>query len=47
MLNKGKARISMLQDLEFENFIKTPIGIIRVCEIPFITKLRLLGEDWE
>ena len=45
--NKGKARISTPQDLEFKNFMKTPIGTARVYKIPFITKLRLLREDWE
>jgi len=37
----------MPQDLEFKNFIKTPIGIARVYKTPPITKLRLPGEDWE
>ena len=39
--------MSIPQDLEFKNFIKTPIGIVRVYEISFMTKPRLLKEDWE
>ncbi len=46
-LNKGKARISMLQDLEFKNFIKTPIGTARVYNTFFITKPKLPKKDWE
>ena len=45
LLNKGNARMSMPQDLEFKNFIKTPVGTAKVCNTPFITKLRLLKED--
>ena len=37
----------MLQDLEFENFIKTPIGTVKVYKTPPMTELRLPGEDWE
>ncbi len=37
----------MPQDLEFENFIKILIRIIRVYETLFMIKLRLLKEDWE
>src|SRR6266700_2575455 len=44
-LNKGKARINTPQDLEFKNFIKTPIGTVKVYKTPPITKLRLPGED--
>ena len=27
--------------------MKTLIGIVKVCETPFMTKPRLLREDWE
>ena len=27
--------------------MKTPIGTVKVCETPFMMKLRLPGEDWE
>ena len=46
-LNKGKAKMSTLQDLEFKNFIKTLIGIAKVYKTHFMTKPRLLKEDWE
>ena len=47
MLNKGKARISIPQDLEFENFMKTPIGTVKVYKTFSMTEPRLPGEDWE
>ena len=47
LLDKGKARISMPQDLEFKNFIKILIKTARVHNILFMTALRLLREDWE
>ena len=37
----------MLQDLEFENFIKTLIRTVKVYKTPLIIKPRLLGKDWE
>ena len=37
----------MPQDLEYKNFMKTPIGTARVYKTPPMTKLRLLGENWE
>jgi len=43
--NKGKARISTPQDLEFKNFMKTPIRTARVYKIFSMTKLRLPGEN--
>ena len=47
LLSKDKARVNTPQDLEFKNFMKTPVGIARVYKTPFMTKLRLLREDWE
>ena len=50
LLNKGKAKKSILQDYKAERFnkwMKTPIGIARVYKTFFIILLRLLGEDWE
>ena len=44
-LNKGKARINMLQDLEFKNFMKTLIGTVKIYKTPFMTKPRLLRKD--
>ena len=46
-LNKSKARINTLQDLEFKNFIKTLIKTAEVYKTPPITKPRLLRKDWE
>ncbi len=37
----------MPQDLEFKNFMKTPIGTARVYKISFMTKPRLPKENWE
>ena len=44
-LDKGKAKISTLQDLEFKNFIKTPIRTAKVYKTFFMTKLRLPRKD--
>jgi len=46
-LDKGKAKISTPQDLEFKNFMKTPIRTAKVYKTPPITKPRLLRKDWE
>src|SRR6266702_4525237 len=36
LLDKGKARVSILQDLKFKNFIKTLVKTARVCNTPLI-----------
>ena len=50
LFNKGKARKSTLQEQRsrvFDNWMKTPIGITRVYDTPFMTTPRLPREDWE